>query len=326
MHPVLIPILEKAARGEAIARSEAESALPLLSTELPDLMAIARIAASVLGVRPFACGIINAKSGSCSEDCAYCAQSGRHAGDAAVTPLASVDEILRRAERYAADGIAYMSMVTAGRGPSGRTMDRVCKAARAVREKVGIGLCASLGILGEGQARALRDAGFARYHHNLESSRKTFAQTCTTHTFDDRLATVVQAKAAGLKVCSGGLFGHGESWADRLNFSEDLAEAAPDAIPVNILIPVPGTPFAGVRPISPREGLGILVMLRLMHPGRTIIMCAGRKTSLGEFGNWVYSAGANAVMVGDYLTRRGNDRDEDFRFLDMIGVRGVFLG
>ncbi|MDR1745080.1 MAG: biotin synthase BioB, partial [Planctomycetota bacterium] len=319
MHPILRSILAKAARAEKIDRRDAESLIPILRENLPDVMAAARIAASASGVRPFTCGIVNAKSGQCGEDCAFCAQSNRHGAAAPSTPLLDEDALLKRAETYAADSIDHMSMVTAGRGPAGATLERLCGAARKIRERVGIRLCASLGIIDAKQARALKDAGFERYHHNLETSRSVFPSLCSTHSFDERLATVACAKAAGLKTCSGGIFGFGESWADRLDFFADLETADPDAIPVNILIPVPGTPFGGARAIEPWEGLALIAVLRLMHPSRTVIMCAGRTSSLGEFGNWVYSAGANAIMVGDYLTRKGNDRDEDFRFLQMIG-------
>lgn len=320
MHSILKSLLAKASNGRAATRNEVEAAIPLLRRELPDVMAVARIAASASGVKPFVCAIVNAKSGNCSEDCAFCAQSSRHRGDALPTPLADVDSLLERAEVYAAAGMHRMSMVTAGKGPSNAILDRVCEAAARIRERVGLVLCASLGIIDAGQARALRDAGIERYHHNLELSRAMFAAACSTHTYDERLATVANAKAAGMKVCSGGIFGCGESWADRLDFSEDLAGADPDAIPVNILIPVPGTPYADVRPIEPWEALGIVAVFRLMHPGRSVIMCAGRKSSLGDFGNWVFSAGANGIMAGDYLTRKGNDRDEDARFFDIIGI------
>lgn len=321
MHPILAPILAKAARAEKIDRSEAESLIPLLRSELPDVMAIARIAASASGVEPFTCGIVNARSGRCGEDCAFCAQSDRHGAETPSTPLLDEDALLKRAETYAADGIDRMSMVTAGRGPGKKTLERLCGAARKIRERVDIRLCASLGILdGEG-ARMLKDAGFERYHHNLETSRRLFPSLCSTHSFDERLETAACAKAAGLRLCSGGVFGFGESWADRLDFFADLEAADPDAIPVNILIPVPGTPLGGAQAIAPWEGLALIALLRLTHPSRGVIMCAGRKGSLGEFGNWVHQAGVNAIMVGDYLTRKGNDRDEDFRFLQMIGLR-----
>lgn len=332
MHPILQPLLEKASRAEPITRPEAESVIPLLRDNLPDVMATARIAASASGVKPFTCGIVNAKSGQCGEDCAFCAQSARHQADAMKpigecssqapqTPLADEDALLRRAEAYKREGVHRMGMVTAGRSPEPKTLERLCGAARKIREQAGIYLCASLGLINADQARMLKDAGFRRYHHNLETSRKVFPQVCTTHTFEQRIETTECAKKAGLALCAGGIFGFGESWSDRLDFSEDLESVDPEAIPVNLLIPVPGTPLGGhAVPLSPREGLGLISLLRLLHPRRTLIMCAGRRTSLGEFGNWVYSAGVNAIMVGDYLTRKGNDRDEDCRLLEMIGI------
>lgn len=319
MHPNLKPILAKALAGEGLAKNDAVALMPLFRKELLDLMAIARLAASAAGVKPVVCGVVNARSGSCSEDCAFCPQSRLSRNEVAPTPLLEADEFLRRAERAADRGLTNLSIVTAGRRPSAATIDRACACAEAVRGRVDITLCASLGELSLENGLRLKAAGFSRYHHNLETSRSFFPSVCTSHSYDDRLATIASAKAAGLLVCSGGVFGLGESIAERLEFIEDLEVAGVDSIPVNFLIPTPGTPL-GERPHLPaREALAILIMLRLLLPGRNIIMAAGRRECLGELGSWVVPAGVNGLMVGDFLTQRGTRLEEDLRLLQMVG-------
>lgn len=314
-------ILGAAVAGKALTRDDARTLLPHLKTELLDIMAAARLSASAAGVASFTCGILNAKSGRCGEDCAYCAQSARHGGNAPVKPLCSEDDMLRRAEELAAHGVDYMGLVASGGGPLPAEFDQLCRAAGKITARVDIRLCASIGKLDEDQARRLKDAGFSRCHHNLETSREFFPSVCTTHTFAERTATVGNAKAAGLTVCSGGLFGMGETWEDRLSLSASVAELDADSIPVNFLIPIPGTPMGGRTALGPAEALAIIAVLRLMNPGRDIIVCGGRLGSLGDFAPLVLSAGANGLIVGDYLTRKGGAPAADFRYLEEMGQR-----
>lgn len=319
MHPNLKPILDNALAGVGLAKNDAVALLPLFRTELMDLMAVARLAASATGVSPVICGVVNARTGSCSEDCAFCPQSRLSRSEITPTPLLEAEEFLRRAEEAAACGLTNLSIVTAGRRPGPAVMDRACACAEMVRGRVDIVLCASLGELSLENARRLKAAGFSRYHHNLETSRSFFPSICSTHLYDDRLATIANAKAAGLLVCSGGVFGIGEGTADRLEFIEDLEVAGIDTIPVNFLIPTPGTPLGERAPLTPPEGLAILIMLRLLLPGRNIVMAAGRRECLGEFGSWVVPAGVNGLMVGDFLTQRGSRLEDDLRLLRLAG-------
>lgn len=321
MNPTVASIADKARRAEKISRSEAASLLPLFKTHLADLMATARMSLAESEPAPIVCGIINARSGGCGEDCAFCAQSRRRQGGEAVeSNLLDEDELLRQADVAMGRGITHLSLVTAGRGLDDATVDRLCRAGAKIRVNADINLCASLGELTPDKARRLAEAGFTRYHHNLETSRSHFPQVCTTHTYDQRLATIANAKAAGLRVCSGGIFGIGESWADRLDFIEDLELADVDSIPVNFLIPISGTPCGELPVLSARDGLAILVMLRLLLPGRNVIMAAGRLEVLGQFANWIFLAGANGLMVGDFLTCPNNRPEVDRELLDLLGI------
>jgi len=268
---------------------------------------------------PFTCGIINAKSGRCGEDCSFCAQSAHHDTDSPVYGLVDETTLLERARVLAEHGVDRMGIVTSGGGPSDKELDAICAAAGRILGEVDIKLCASLGMLREGQAERLVRAGFTSYHHNLETARSHYPAVCGTHSYELRVDTVRRAKAAGLRVCSGGLFGLGESWEQRLEFSETLRELDVDSIPVNFLIPIAGTRLERMPVLSPGEALDIVAVLRLMHPGRDIVICGGRSRALGEWDRAVPLAGANGLMVGDYLTAKGNPFERDMELLAILG-------
>lgn len=295
---------------------EPSQALALMEA-FPETFRAVGIAAAMHSnrIRPirFACGIINAKSGRCSEDCAFCAQSRYHTTGTPVYPLLTPDALYDRACRLAEHGVTRMGIVTSGAAPSEAELDKICSSALKIRERVGIGLCASLGMLDSEKARQLKQAGFGSYHHNLETGRSFYSFVCTTHSYEVRCETVRQAKAAGLRVCSGGLFGLGESWAQRIELAATLQELDVDSIPINFLMPVTGTRLGGLPPLTAHDGLAIVALFRLMHPGRDIVLCGGRNSTLGEWDNLALLAGANGVMVGDYLTKQGNPFDQDMR-------------
>lgn len=305
--------------GRALSAEQAAAATALSPSNLLDVMAVARIAASCGETKPFTCGIVNAKSGRCQENCSFCAQSGRHRTDVRAYPLLAEDEMLSRAERFAGAGVDYMGMVTSGTRPTEKDFDRLCLMGERISRSVGIKLCASLGILEDGQAKRLAASGFTSYHHNLETSRSYYPSVCTSHDYDLRTQTVRRAKEAGLRVCSGGIFGVGETWAHRVELSTELALLDVDSIPVNFLIPVPGTPLADAAPIPPGEALAVIALLRLMHPRRDIVVCGGR-ANLGRYMEMLFSAGANGVMVGDYLTTNGGPLADDMAMFAMVGV------
>lgn len=263
----------------------------------------------------FSCGIINAKSGRCAEDCAFCAQSSHYKTQSAVYPLVTEDTLLKHAEKLAGSGASYMGIVTSGTAPTDKDLDNICKAAERIKENVDIKLCASLGILDFNKALQLKEAGFSSCHHNLETSRSFYPKICSTHPYEMRLTTVKAAKQAGLRVCSGGIFGLGESWEERFELAQTLRELAVDAVPVNFLTPIAGTPLALNPALPVADALAIIAMLRLMLPEQDIIVCGGREYTFADLQALIFSAGANAMMIGDYLTTKGSSQGLDAALL-----------
>ncbi len=323
--------------GRALLRDEARALVPFVSSHLRGLLAAAGAAGAVgstgaagaagvvPGSRPlFSCGIISAKSGRCSEDCAFCAQSAQHQTGAPVFALVSEETLYQRAVCLAEAGVERMGIVSSGARPGPRDFAAVCRAARRIADSVPIELCASLGLLEPEQARQLKAAGITRYHHNLETGRSFFPQICTTHSYEMRVNTVKIAGEAGLRVCSGGIFGLGESWEQRFELFETLQELEVDCIPVNFLMPVPGTPLERAPRITAAEALGVVACLRLMQPGREIVLCGGRAQALGEWDRLAVAAGAAGVMVGDYLTTAGSPFARDTAMLREL--QAIFPG
>lgn len=267
------------------------------------------------------CSILNAKSGKCSEDCRFCVQSAHYLTDAPVYPLKEEGEIVAAAVEAKRIGASHFSLVTSGRGLPAGEIPQVAAIIRTIRAEVGINVCASLGILDEQALAELKAAGLARYHHNLESSREFFPQVCTTHTFEERLATIAAAQAVGLEVCAGGIFGLGESEADRISMALTLRECGVDSVPLNILIPLPGTPMAEMAPLTVAEILRAIALYRLILPAVPIRLAAGRETALRDFLAAAFLAGADGMMIGGYLTQGGRLPEEDHRFIgEMVGL------
>lgn len=264
------------------------------------------------------CSIINAKSGRCSEDCHFCAQSAHYQTEAPVYPLLNTDQILKGAREAKQAGASRFSLVTSGKGLDGDDLPRVLEIVRAIRKEVGIKVCASLGILGESELCQLKEAGVSRYHHNLETSRKFFPQVCTTHSFNDRIATIKAAQNVGLSVCSGGIFGLGESETDRLSMAMSLVECGIDSVPINVLIPLPGTPCAGLPPLPVSEIIRSISLYRLILPQAAIRLAAGRESALADFLSSAFMAGADGMMIGGYLTQRGRSPEADRQFAEEI--------
>jgi biotin synthase len=183
--------------------------------------------------------------------------------------------------------------------------------------------CASFGQLTPLAARQLREAGLRRYNHNLETSARYFPSVCTTHTFEDRVTTIRHAKAAGLQVCSGGIFGMGENATDRVDLAVALRELDVDSIPINFLNPIPGTPFEGLQPLAALECLRILAVYRLLFPTKDIKVAGGREACLRDLQSWIFLAGANGAILGDYLTTSGRSAEEDIQMVRDLGMEPV---
>jgi biotin synthase len=270
------------------------------------------------GNRVDLCAIINAKSGACPEDCSFCSQSARSRTEAPVYPLLEKDKIVEAARASFDRGIGRFCTVTSGRKPRPDELNHICEAISAM-SSTGIKPCATLGILGRDDLDRLREAGLKRYHHNLETSEAFFSEICSTHTYRDRLKTIEAAKSLGLSVCSGGIFGLGESWQDRIDMALALRDLAVDSVPLNYLTPVKGTPMGG-RPILPAlEALKIIAIYRLIMPDREIRVCGGRPLTLKSLSPLIFMAGADGLLVGDYLTTPGVEIDRDLEIIADMG-------
>jgi len=298
----------------ALARLPRES-LPALFT------AASRIREHFFGNRVSLCSIINAKSGLCPEDCAFCAQSVHHATGVRGYPLLGHDALLAGARAAADCGAACYGIVTSGTGISeGEELEQVCAAIRAIRAEGVIAPGASLGTLTRVAAALLKAAGLVTYHHNLETARSFFPQICTTHDYDDDVSTIRLAKQAGLRVCCGGLFGLGESMDQRVELALLLRELEVDSVPINFLDPVPGTPLADMCQLTPFACLHTIALYRFILPNVHITVCGGRQRNLRELQSWIFLAGASGVMTGNYLTKEGRQPADDRRMIDDQGL------
>ncbi len=267
------------------------------------------------------CSIINAKSGNCSQDCRFCAQSARYNANVAKYPLVSVGKMVECAMDAAVLGANSFGIVTSGDSVDKKNeLPKICEAVSRIRKMRRVNPDASLGSLTLDMARQLKDAGLVRYHHNIETSERFFPRICTTHSFKDRIDTVVIAKKAGLEVCCGGIFGLGEAIEDRVDFAFTLKELDIDSVPLNFLMPIAGTPLENAGSIRPDEILMTIALFRLILPQRHIKVCAGREANLKGRQNEIFCAGANGMMVGGYLTQGGNPPKEDLKMLEDLGL------
>jgi biotin synthase len=261
------------------------------------------------------CSIINAKSGLCSQDCAFCAQSVHHKTNVNIYPMLSEEEIVNNAISMYKEGARRFSMVTSGYMLTDKEIDIISSAASNITKKTDLTVCASLGILTEPMAQKLKEGGITVYHHNLETARSYFDKVCTTHDYAEDIQTVRFAKSIGLKVCCGGILGLGETWEQRVELAFKLKELDVDGIPINFLNPIPGTKMEDRPLMSPMEALKCIALFRFINPEKNILICGGREVTLRDYQSWIFTAGANGLMIGNYLTTQGRDARMD---MDMI--------
>jgi len=315
-------ITERILAGGELSRSEAMELASLGGSDLFDLfVAASRVKERFVGNSIHLCSIINAKSGRCAEDCAFCAQSVHHDTDAPIYPLVGETGILAAAREAEKMGSCCFGIVTSGTAiRDGSELGRIRAALRSIRETTGISPSCSLGIIDLETAEALRQAGAVTYHHNLETARSFFPSICTTHDYEEDVATVRNAKQAGLKVCCGGIFGLGESMEQRIELALTLRELDVDSVPINFLNPIPGTRLAEADFLTPMECLRIIALYRLLLPGKRISVCGGRERNLRDLQSWIFFAGASGTMVGNYLTTSGRDLEQDRRMFADLGL------
>jgi len=266
------------------------------------------------------CSIVNAKSGKCSENCKFCAQSSWY--DVAIESYDSVDKelALSMARENEAYGVKRFSLVTAGRSLTEQQIDNFGDLFRRVAETTSHSLCASMGFLTREKAEQLKLFGVSRYHCNLEACRSFFPEVCTTHTWEEKVETIKTAQAVGMEVCSGGIIGMGETLDQRLELAFELRELGILSIPINILNPIPNTPLANVKPLEITEILTTVAMFRFINPN-AIIRLAGGRGLMGDRQKKSFQAGANGAIVGNYLTTAGNSLAEDIAMFQALGFR-----
>lgn len=313
--------LDSAIAGNGIDQTEAYSLSEITGPDLWDLFALAgRVRRHFRGDTVDVCSIVNAKSGACSEDCSYCAQSVHYSTNAPVYPLISVEQMTESAGSAKKNRAKRFCIVTSGRGiESSEDLHTIGEGIKRVRD-IGLSPCATLGTLSKDQLAFLKDAGLHRYHHNIETSRSHFPHICTTHSFEERLEVLRNARNLGLSACSGGILGMGETMRDRIDMAFILREMGVDSIPLNFLMPIPGTPLGGVRRITPLEGLHAIALFRLILPKQEIRICGGRGSALGQLHPLIFTAGADGFMIGNYLTRNGLDPGDDLQMIRDLGL------
>ncbi len=311
----LARLKEKVLAGEKITYEEAEF---LLTVDLDQLREAAnQIRKHFLADNFDLCSIINAKSGKCSENCKFCAQSSHFSSGDDGYDFLDYQEVEEMASYNSDKGILRFSLVTSGKRLAKADLEKALTYYKRLSEEVDIKLCASHGLLEEEDFINLKAAGVSRYHNNLETSRRFFPEICTTHTYDNKIEAIKAAQRAGLEVCSGGIMGLGESMSDRLDMFFDLRELGIKSVPLNVLNPIPGTPLADNVVLTEAEVERIIAVARFILPDAAIRMAGGRG-QLSDKGKTVFLSGANGAISGDMLTTAGVDIDNDLELLASI--------
>lgn len=311
---------EKVMRGESVTEKEA-----LWLAEQSDREALYKAAEEItrhFGKPEFnPCSIINARAGQCSENCKWCAQSGHYHTDSDIHGIVSEDEVLLHARAAKENGVKRFSQVTSGRAVKGEALKRICYNNQAILRETGLFVCSSLGLLNREDLQLLWNSGARRYHCNLETARSYFPELCTTHTIDDKLATIRAAREVGFQICSGGIIGMGESRAQRVEFAFTLREAAPDSIPINVLCPIPGTPLENTPPLPEEEVLLTVAIFRFVHPSAELRFAGGRMQLSRETQLKAMRIGVNGAIIGDLLTTIGSRAADDRKLIREAGYR-----
>lgn len=297
-----------------------EEAISLLESPIDELLIAAdEIRDHFCGTGFDICTIVNGKCGKCSEDCKYCAQSAHYQTSCTEShSLLDTKTLVEGARHNKEQGVLRYSIVTSGRALSGQEVDQVCESIKEIKEKVGIAVCVSFGLLKKEQYEKIYAAGATRVHCNLESSETYFPQICTTHTYQEKINSLKAAKAAGMSICSGGILGLGESFEDRIDMVLTARELGVKSIPVNVLNPIPGTPYENNLVLSNEEVCRFIAIFRFIIPDASIRLAGGRGL-LGDKGARCFTSGANAAISGDMLTTSGITMATDMELLSKLG-------
>jgi biotin synthase len=322
-YDLIFSLGKKVLDGGSITFDEAIALTQIEASDIPILLAVAnKVREKFTGKEVDTCQIVNARSGGCSENCKFCAQSAHHEVKLEVYPLMSEDTIIAAAKKAEAEGAYRFCVVTSGRGmEDDPDFDRIVNAIKRIGRETSLNRCCSLGTLEDAHVNALKEAGITRYHHNLETSESYFSNICTTHSFEERIATIKRIKKAGLQACSGGIIGLGENWSQRIEMAFTLKELDVDSIPVNVLNPVEGTALEAQKSLQPMEILQTFAIYRLILPTKIIRYAGGREKNLGELVPLGFISGINGMLIGNYLTTQGRGAAADIATVSELGLK-----
>jgi biotin synthase len=326
MNKRIAQIAEKILDGILADRAEIEY-LFSPDNSLWDLLYCAnQIRQKFFGNKIKVCSIVPGRLGGCNQDCKFCAQSARYESSFKETKTLTDEEILNAAKQAKQKGVSNFGIVYSGKTISEKELQRLEKLIPEVKNEVGINICGGFGIIDYEQAVRLKKAGLSRYNHNLETSRNHFKNIVTTHDYDSRVKTVKAAKKAGLGLCTGGIFGIGETDADRIDMALQIKELGVDMVPMNFLSPIKGTPLADTPTMQPREILRLIALYRFILPKVHIKAAGGRVLNLRDMQSWIFYAGTTSIISGDkYLTTAGRAVEEDLRMIKDLGLEAEIV-
>lgn len=318
-------MIEIALKGQSISSDKALQLESFTHEELDYLfIGTDRIRDKFKGEDVKICSIVNAKSGRCVEDCSFCAQSSSFQTDAPETELMSVDEMVAAAKEAEAFGANEFSIVASGTKMDDRKeLDKVIAAVRRIKAETKLETCCSLGLMELDDLKELKAAGLDRCHHNLETAASFFNKIVTTHTYEDEVKAVQNAKEAGLQVCVGGIFGMGETFAQRVELAFSIRELGTQSLPINFLKPIEGTGLDHLETIEYYDALKTIALLRLVLPKIDLFVCGGREEVMTDKQEQLFSAGANGILGGNYLTTKGQDPKRDIEMIRSLGLRPI---
>jgi biotin synthase len=313
---------DKVLEGGSVSMKEI---LPLLEAKGPDVMDLVAVANRVRGEfngnEIDLCSLLNAKSGKCSEDCAFCAQSAHYQTDAPTYPLMNADQMVKEAREAQKRRTGRFCLISSGRQLNDKEFEVILSGLDRIRKETTLDLDCSLGTLSEERAEALKKVGVTRYNHNLETAESHFSKICTTHSFKDRVQTIEVLKDQGFSICCGGIIGLGESPQQRLELAFSVKQLGIECIPFNILNPRPGTPLEHSEAIPPIEIIKTISLFRLVLPKGTIKIAGGREANLRDLQSLALLAGANGLIIGNYLTTPGRNAEDDLTMIKDVGFQ-----
>ena len=313
---------EKVFSGIGISSGDAKKLFNIPDEDIQDLAKYANeITREFNGDKVDVEQLNNIKKNACSEDCTFCGQSAFFDTGIETYQLPTPQEVVTKAQKAKDEGAESYCLVAAWREPSTKDFEDVCKIITEVNDKVGISIECSLGFLTKQQAEKLKELHVKRYNHNLETAKSKFPEICTTHTYEDRLKTLGIARDAGLELCTGGIIGLGETRAQRLELSLELARLFPEEVTINILVPIPGTPLELQTDLADSEIIRIFSVIRFLLPESVIKISGGREEKLDDSGEKLLQSGANGIITAGYLILEGNEAEKDLKMIEKIGLK-----